>query len=303
MKLNIFQSLMALCFAAGNSYAGQDSGELLIIGPGGEIVVIESGAASALAPIVLMNDEVLSPGNVDCDLTFNHPQCQSLVAQLGVEKVGEGTGPLVIVVDDGAVTLLYEAGPSPYPPPAVIVNGEWINRPPHYGQSKETAQASDQSQPPGVVLVNTETGGKPTFLYVHFSTYPPPLIVVDGQVINQGGEYQGRSNELLVIGPTGGMVQLESGGESAPEPIVIMNDDVLSPGDVNCALATGNPQCQALNSVLGFEDEKPLQAPGLIIVNPGSPATLLDVTPSIYPPPVVVVNGCVVNHFPSPNCL
>ena len=36
--------------------------------------------------------------------------------------------------------------------------------------------------------------------------------------------------------------------------------------------------------------------PGVVIATPGSSATLLGVTPSDYPPPVVIVEGTVVNR-------
>ncbi|MDX1461219.1 MAG: hypothetical protein R3348_09210 [Xanthomonadales bacterium] len=114
--------------------------------------------------------------------------------------------------------------------------------------------------------------------------------------------------ELTIVGPEGWGVQILHGGPGSLPPVVLQGDEVLYPGHLDCGLAQRHPQCRSLGLLLGGDPPGQHPAPGVIIINPGSPASLLDVTVSTYPPPPVVVNGCVVTYrfvdpdgWPGPN--
>jgi hypothetical protein len=109
--------------------------------------------------------------------------------------------------------------------------------------------------------------------------------------------------ELTIVGPEGWAVHILHGAPGSPPPVVLQGEEVLYPGHLDCGLAQGHPQCRSLELLLGGEPPGQQSAPGVIIINPGSAASLLDVSVSSYPPPPVVVDGCVVTYrFQDGNC-
>jgi hypothetical protein len=130
-----------------------------------------------------------------------------------------------------------------------------------------------------------------------------------------GAAFAQDTNEIIVIGANGRYSIVRIGEPCEPAPIVMMNGKTLSSGNVNCEMVPNHPQCRTLDSLLAAENareanvpqatlgafldpySKPDLAPGVILVTEDSGAVLIrNAAPSDYPPPVVIVDGVVVNR-------
>jgi hypothetical protein len=135
-----------LLLAAGAAFA-QDTNELIVVGSDGRFGIVRIGNFGEPAPIVMMNGTILSPGDLDCEMVPNHPQCRTLDALLAAEKDRRQNSPqaplgafldpyskpdlapgVILVTEDSGAVLIRNAAPSDYPPPVVIVDGVVVNR-------------------------------------------------------------------------------------------------------------------------------------------------------------------------------
>ncbi len=106
---------------------------------------------------------------------------------------------------------------------------------------------------------------------------------------------QAAHNSMLVIDSEGGVQLLEIGDQGAPAPIILLNGRVLHQGGVGCKENPDHPQCLTFSGLT--ETSKQPNAPGVLIVTKGQGAELLlNLQSSDYPPPVVIVDGEVVNR-------
>ncbi len=103
-------------------------------------------------------------------------------------------------------------------------------------------------------------------------------------------------SELVIIDHEGDIQLLEFGDESSTQPIILLNDEVLTPGDIDCEIATLHPQCQALESVLADGGANPETPPGIVAVQTKEGVEFSTSTPWDYPPPLVFVDGVLVNR-------
>jgi len=206
---------------------------------------------------------------------------------------------LTVVGHDGTM-LLQDAGDEAAPAPIVLLNGEIADpgdtdcdRAPEHPQCLTLAWLAGSSapkSPPGVIFVVLGEGVSLAANYP--STYPPPVVLVGGAVVN----WPAHQNSVQVIGPNGKLLVFQGGQGAAEMPIVLQGDEVLHPGGADCDLAFSQPQCQALDYLLQSEGEGLQMAPGAVFVDPGLGAMLLDVNVGDYPPPVVIVDGRVINR-------
>ncbi|MDX1461220.1 MAG: hypothetical protein R3348_09215 [Xanthomonadales bacterium] len=279
--------LAELLLASGALFAQPTPDELLVVGHGGEVSLLSPGNPGATPPVVLLNGEIVHAGGVDCGQTPNRPQCQTLAWLQGTG--GQQTPGYVIVNTGygGGATFIIDTFPNGYPPPIVVVDGCIINS----GSTIEQCPFWQEGPP---LIVEVAPGDGAT---LHSdagpSTYPPPAVVIDGEWINRPPDY----DHVQAIAPNGDLVVLHGGQGDAEMPIVLLGGEVLQPGGADCNLDASHPQCLSLNIVYENEGAGLQEAPGIVAIWTGtSEVVLYDVNVSDYPPPVVIVDGVVINR-------
>ncbi len=286
MKQLLPLSLATLLLASGALVAQPAPDELLVIDHGGDVSLVSPGNPAATTPIVLLNGEIVHAGEVDCSQTPNHPQCQTL---LWLQGAGDQGPPGYVIVNTGSgLTLITSTFPNGYPPPVVVVDGCNVNSGPQGDQCPFS-----QEGPPLIVEV-APGDGSTLHSDVGPSTYPPPAVIVDGVMVN----IEAHTHHVQSIAPNGDLVVLLGGQGEAQMPIVLLGDEVLQPGGADCNLDASHAQCQSLNIVDENEGVGLQEAPGIVAIWTGTAdVLLLDANIADYPPPVLIVDGIVVNRY------
>jgi hypothetical protein len=129
MKIQTIFTLLFFAITTTEVSAQSITKDLIIIGAEGSITVIESGAESSIAPIVLIKGDVLGPGDIDCEVAASHPQCRSLSLLLGDGNDDNYEAPGVVIVAPGqGAIVLSGVYPGDYPPPLVVLDDCIVNR-------------------------------------------------------------------------------------------------------------------------------------------------------------------------------
>lgn len=124
------------------------------------------------------------------------------------------------------------------------------------------------------------------------------LMILAAQVLVTGSAFAQSGNEVFLIDKDGFFVMVQAGGEGAAAPIVLNSDgQILTSGHVDCTSVPNHPQCRTLMYLQGVDRDKQEQAPGVVIVTKPGALLLTNVQSSVHPPPVIFVDGEVVNCY------